>query len=181
LHTEPINRAVDLRAAAHTPHSNSLSAVPQGAGSRQRTFSGCSRCEQWWIDSLPAVCYPILFTQRLASIHFETRRLATLIYRAVPVLTYLERFIRPRWPTPFEAINRVVGTVVLLLGLSMLAPISFSNVAPAILVILIASTYLEEDGALLCVTLGAALLMLAALAATVWQIVYLSYAMPRLF
>lgn len=122
-----------------------------------------------------------VFTQRLDALHFGTRRLVALIHRAVPVLTYLERFIRPRWPTPFEATKRVVGIVVLLLGLSMLAPIPFSNVPPAILVILIAFAYLEEDGALLCVTLGAALIMLAMLGAVVWQTVSLADALSGRF
>jgi hypothetical protein len=37
-----------------------------------------------------------VFTRRLAALRFPTRRLATLIRRAVPALKYLERFIRPR-------------------------------------------------------------------------------------
>jgi hypothetical protein len=122
-----------------------------------------------------------VFTQRLASLHFGTRRLAALIQRAVPVLTYLERFIRPRWPTPFEATKRVVGIVILLLGLSMLTPIPLINVPPAILVMFIAFAYLEQDGVLLCVTLGAALLMLVMLAAVVWQTASLSPELTRLF
>jgi hypothetical protein len=80
-----------------------------------------------------------VFTQRLASLHFGTRRLVALIERAVPVLIYLERFIRPRWPIPFEATKRVIGIVVVFLGLTMLAPIPFSNIPPAILIILTAS------------------------------------------
>jgi hypothetical protein len=121
-----------------------------------------------------------VFTRRLATICFPTRRLATLIRRAVPVLSYLERFIRPRWLTPFEATKRIVGMVVLLLGLSMLAPIPFSNVPPAILVMLIAFAYLEEDGVLLSVALGAALLMLVALGTIIWQTIILAGRLPHL-
>jgi hypothetical protein len=120
-----------------------------------------------------------VFTRRLATLRFPTRRIATLIRRAVPVLKYLERFIYPRWQTPLEATKRIVGIVVLLLGLSMLTPIPFSNIPPAIVVMLIAFAYLEEDGVLLCVTLGAALLMLVALGAIVWQTIILAGRLPH--
>jgi len=75
---------------------------------------------------------------------------------------------------PIRATKRVVGVVVLLLGLSMLVPIPFSNVPPAILVMLIAFAYLEEDGVLLCVALGVAFLALLTLVALAWQTVRLS-------
>jgi hypothetical protein len=121
-----------------------------------------------------------IFTRRLASFRFGTRRIAAMIRRTAPVLRYLERFIRPRWPTPFDATKRVGGIVVLLLGLSMLAPIPLSNVAPAILVALIAFAYLEEDGVLLCAALGAALLLLTILAATIWETVRITGGLPEL-
>ena len=38
------------------------------------------------------------------------------------MLRYLERVIHPQWLTPFEATKRLVGGVVLLLGVSLLAP-----------------------------------------------------------
>jgi Exopolysaccharide synthesis, ExoD len=47
--------------------------------------------------------------------------------RIIPVLSYLERFIRTRWPTPFEVTNRVIGGVVLILGVCLLAPLPLSN------------------------------------------------------
>jgi hypothetical protein len=121
-----------------------------------------------------------VFTRRLTGVHFATRRLANLIRRAVPVLKYLERFIRPRWATPFEATKRIVGVLVLLLGLSMLVPIPLGNILPASLVMLIAFAYLEEDGALLCVALAAALLMLATLGAIAWETMSLAGWLPGL-
>ena len=87
----------------------------------------------------------------------------------VPVLRWLERFIRPRWTTPLEATKRVVGGTVLLLGASLLAPVPLSNVPPALAIVLIAFAYLEEDGILLCVALAVALIMLAAAAAVAWE------------
>jgi hypothetical protein len=110
-----------------------------------------------------------VFPRRVGARRFETRRLAALVRRAVPVLRWLERFIRPRWATPFEATKRAVGGVVLLLGASLLAPVPLSNVPPALAIMLIAFAYLEEDGVLLCAALAAAVAMLAVAATLVWE------------
>ena len=110
-----------------------------------------------------------VFPRRVAARQFEARRLACVIRRAVPVLRFLERLIRPRWPTPFETTKRVIGGVVLLLGASLLVPLPLSNLPPALLIVLIAVAYLEEDGALLSAALVASLLLFAALAAAGWQ------------
>jgi hypothetical protein len=120
-----------------------------------------------------------VFTRRIASHQFSTPRVAGLIRRAVPVLRYMERFIHPRWPTPFETTKRIVGVIVLLLALCiMLVPIPFSNVPPALLVVLIAFAYLEEDGLLLCGALVAALLLFGMLGLLVWKTVDLARWLP---
>lgn len=116
-----------------------------------------------------------IFTRRAASLRFSTARVFGLVRRTIPVLRYLERFIRPRWPTPFEATKRVVGFIILLLGLCIaLIPIPFIHVPPALLVGLIAFAYLEEDGVLLSAALLAALVLLAALSGLVWETVGLT-------
>lgn len=112
-----------------------------------------------------------IFARRLAAYELKTQRLAALIDRIAPVLQYLERFIRPRWATPFETTKRAVGIVVFLLAISMLAPVPLSNVPPALTVVLVAFAYLEEDGALLSFALVVALVLLMVLAAIVWEAV----------
>jgi len=97
-----------------------------------------------------------------------TPRLARLIARINPGLRRLERLIRPRWPTPFVATKRVVGFVVLLLGITLLVPVPFSHVIPALVIMLLSLAYLEEDGVVLCVALAAALASLSIVGATVW-------------
>jgi hypothetical protein len=89
----------------------------------------------------------------------------------VPVLRYLEKLVRPRWHTPFEATKRVVGFVVLLLGATLLVPVPLSNVMPFLAVMLIAFAYLEEDGVLLCIALAASLVLLLTTAVAVWGMV----------
>lgn len=110
-----------------------------------------------------------VFPRRVGARPFEARRLAGLVRRVVPVLRWLERFIRPRWPTPFEATKRGVGGVVLLLSAGLLPPVPLSNVPPALAIILIAFAYLEEDGVLLCAALAAALAMLVVAAILLWE------------
>ncbi len=94
---------------------------------------------------------------------------ARVVRWVVSVLRFLERFIRPRWATPFETTKRVVGGVVLLLAASLLAPVPLSNIPPALAIALIAFAYLEEDGLLLGIALAAALVMLAAASLAVWE------------
>jgi hypothetical protein len=107
----------------------------------------------------------------VASRQLPTRRLAQLIGRAVPLLRHIERLIRPRWHTPFEATKRVVGLVVLLLGATLVPPLPFGHVLPALVIMMISFAYLEEDGVFLCIALAAALVSLSITAAVAWATV----------
>lgn len=98
----------------------------------------------------------------------STRRLAALVARVEPALRRLERVIRPRWRMPDRGTERVVGSVLFLLGALLLVPIPFSNVVPALVIVLLAFAYLEGDGLLLWVALAAAAVSLAVAAAIVW-------------
>jgi hypothetical protein len=95
-------------------------------------------------------------------------RLAKIIRMVVPWLAWLERLFRPRWPPPFHTTKRLTGFVMLLLGLSMLSPVPFSHLVPALAIMLLAVAYLEEDGVALLLALGAALMSLAITTATAW-------------
>jgi hypothetical protein len=110
-----------------------------------------------------------VFPRRIGAWHFEGQGFAAIIRRAVPVLRWLERFIRPRWATPFAATKRVVGVVVLLLGVNLLVPLPLSNLLPALAIALIAFAYLEADGMLLCVALAMALVILGATGILMWE------------
>jgi hypothetical protein len=109
-----------------------------------------------------------VFPGFIARRHVSTARLARLIDRLVPILRWLERFIRPRWMTPIKMTKRAVGAVLLLLGGLLLVPIPFSNLIPALVIMLLAFAYLEEDGVLLCIALAAALIALGLAATLVW-------------
>ncbi len=97
-----------------------------------------------------------------------THQISGFIGRAFPVIKFLEKFIRPRWHTPFRATKRIVGFSLLLLAATLFMPIPLSNILPGALTMLVAFAYLEEDGALLCIALVASLVSLAITGAEVW-------------
>lgn len=95
-------------------------------------------------------------------------KLARVVRAVAPRLRWIERLVRPRWPTPFQATKRLIGLVMLLLGLTLLSPVPFGHVVPALVIMLLALAYLEEDGVALLVALVAALCSLAVTTATLW-------------
>jgi hypothetical protein len=95
-------------------------------------------------------------------------RLARVIALLTPRLARLERLVRPRWPELFSTLRRPTGVAMLLLGLSMISPVPFSHVVPALVIMLLALAYLEEDGLVLLLALAGAMAALAITAATVW-------------
>jgi hypothetical protein len=139
------------------------------------------------------LCYPALqmiLARRyptlpafVAARRISTVRMTKITLKAAGMLRGIERFTRPRWRTPFQPTKRLVGVVVLALAPTLIWPFPFSHIIPALVVMLLALAYLEEDGVLLCIALACALLSLALTGATVWASVYLLVknlaAMPR--
>jgi hypothetical protein len=95
-------------------------------------------------------------------------RLARVIGIVAPWLAWIERLVRPRWPMAFQTAKWVTGIVMLLLSLTMLTPLPFSQIVPALVIILLALAYLEEDGIALLVALVAALVALSIFGVAVW-------------
>ena len=109
--------------------------------------------------------FPRFVTER----RLPTQYLFRLGGRAIPVLQYLERVVHPRWPLAFDVGKRFVGVVVLLLtAVLLLTPIPFSNIAPAVLIVVISLAYIEEDGLLLWFAFSAAIILVGIASAAVW-------------
>jgi hypothetical protein len=98
----------------------------------------------------------------------DVGRLARVISIITPRLAWVERLIRPRWPAPFETAKRLTGIMMLLVGLTMIVPVPFGHVVPALVIMLLAVAYLEEDGLALLIALLAAFVSLGITGVTVW-------------
>ena len=69
--------------------------------------------------------------------------------------------------------RRLVGVIVLLLTATLLlTPIPFSNIAPALLIVLISLAYLQEDGLLLSLAFLFAVILLSIASVAVWGTIY---------
>lgn len=94
-------------------------------------------------------------------------RLARVIAVVAPRLAWTERLIRPRWPDLFRTTRRLTGMAILLLGLTLISPVPFTHIVPALVIMLLALAYLEEDGFALLLALLAALCSLTVTCMTV--------------
>jgi hypothetical protein len=120
------------------------------------------------IVSKPAPVFP----RGIATRSLPTKHLAAVVQRSLPVLRYLEKVVRPRWPTPLETTKRLAGAIVMVLSATLVfIPIPLSNVVPALVIALISLAYVEEDGLLLSIALLAAAIVLAVATAAIWQMV----------
>jgi hypothetical protein len=104
----------------------------------------------------------------IARKQIDVEKLARVTRIVAPRLEWVERLVRPRWPTPLATTKRLTGGVTLLLGLSLISPVPFGHVVPALVIMLLALAYLEEDGVALLVALVAALVSLAATGIALW-------------
>jgi hypothetical protein len=107
--------------------------------------------------------------RRLGSRPIATAKLVSMLSRIIPILRYLERFVRPRWPTPVEITKRVIGGVVILLSFGLFIPFPLSNIPFGLNIFLLSFAYLEQDGVLLSLALAAALCLLAAVLGATWS------------
>jgi hypothetical protein len=95
-------------------------------------------------------------------------RLSHVVAVVAPRLAWAERLIRPRWPELFRTSRRLTGAAMLLLGLTLVSPLPLSQIVPALVIMLLALAYLEEDGFALLIALGATVCSLAVTGMTVW-------------
>ena len=111
-----------------------------------------------------------IFPQFITNRWLPTQYLFRLGHRAIPVLRYLERVVHPRWPRAFDVARRFVGIVVLLLTAALL--LTSDSLHPAVLIILIALAYIEEDGLLLCLAFLAAFILIGIKSVAVWGTIF---------
>jgi hypothetical protein len=97
--------------------------------------------------------------QRLLKTHLSGKYLPKILHGSARVLGGVEKLLHPRLSFLFEyrLTQFLAGIAVFLSGLMLLLPlpIPFSNMLPALTVVLLASSFSERDGA----TLGVGLLL----------------------
>jgi hypothetical protein len=104
----------------------------------------------------------------ITSQRVSTRRVVRVFEHAIPLLRWMETRIRSPWPASPQSTKRIVGLVVLLLAATLVWPFPFSHIIPALVIMLTSFAYLEEDGALLWISLAAALGSLGITFVTLW-------------
>lgn len=94
--------------------------------------------------------------RKLMDKKLETRVTRKVLTKCIGYVEYIERWVHPQWIVLTQpAFTRALGFIVLALGLIVMLPLPFSNMPPAIAVILMATGQLERDGRL--VLIGAVL------------------------
>lgn len=121
-----------------------------------------------------------IFPRAVATRPIATRSLARLVRGVIPVLRLLEKVVHPRWIMPFDATKRVIGAAVLPVSAGFFVPLPLSNIPPALVIVLIAFAYLEQDGLLLLIGLVTALAVVAGAAILAWETLSATGWMPGL-
>lgn len=86
---------------------------------------------------------PLLLRQRA----IDRKQLQTFGNRIIPWLQQLESRIRPRWLWLTDALmSRVIGALIVVLGLVSILPFPLVNLLPALAVVLLSLGLLQRDG-----------------------------------
>lgn len=90
----------------------------------------------------------------------ERVRKALLVFE--PKIRSIEKFIRPRWQfAEAPVVDRINGLLIAILGLIIAFPIPFTNVGPALVIVIMSLGLLERDGLVQCVALVLGLVSIA--------------------
>lgn len=94
--------------------------------------------------------------RRLAELGIPTSQLHWAIERLLPVLTRVERHVRPRlpWLTAAPVIN-LVGLLMACVSVTFALPVPFTQLPPGLAILLIAVSMLERDGRMLLLGVAA--------------------------
>jgi hypothetical protein len=113
----------------------------------------------------------LVFPRWIAARPLRTSRLKAVLGRAIPLLRTVETIVHPRCRLPLTATKRIVGLMVILLTIRLIvSPIPLSNVLPAALIALVSLGYLEDDGIIVIVGLGASVVVIALDVAVLWNL-----------
>lgn len=100
------------------------------------------------------------------TVRIDTEKLYNLLTRIIPHVERLEAYVRPRMVLLIHPpAENLIGIVVLVMALSLLVPLPFTNFLPAIAIGVLSIGYLAGDG--LCVLIGTGIAIFAAIFAVI--------------
>lgn len=104
----------------------------------------------------------------LTSRGISTQRFGKAAKRLIPLLEWLERFVRPRsWPFAPGTADRPIGLIALVMAIAVTLPIPLGNWLPSLSVAVIGLALGERDGLCLAAGCGIAVVALAIIGAVV--------------
>lgn len=106
----------------------------------------------------------------IADRKFRSSRIVGPMRRVIAAVRGLETVVTPRLQWVFHA-RRLAGPVAFVLALTLLIPIPFSNVVPALALALTALAYIERDGLLFVLSLAGGITSVVVLVELIWRIV----------
>ena len=110
----------------------------------------------------------VVWLPRVVAAHrISVPRLAHLIARVVPLLRWQERMLPPRGRLAV-GLRPLVAILVVILSATLLVPLPFSNIPPALSIAMLAVSCLETSGVLLAISALSGLLSLAITSGAVW-------------
>ncbi len=97
------------------------------------------------------ICLP----EKIRSKHISPRLIRGALYKTIPTLLWMEKFLRPRavWLTS-GIFERIIAFFIMILAVILSLPIPAGNFLPSITIALLALALLERDGVLLLLTIG---------------------------
>jgi hypothetical protein len=92
----------------------------------------------------------------------ESRLVRVIGEKCIILVTGIEKFVKPRWLLlTIPPVTNILGLVVFALGLVIMSPLPFSNLPPAIALLIISAGLLERDGLMIAFGIGVAAIALS--------------------
>ena len=115
----------------------------------------------------------VTLPRRVMAIEVSREAFRRIIHRLRPVMSAVERVLKPRFPAPFApGRERLLGVGLLLISVALFLPIPLSAWGPAISILICAFGLIEEDGVVLLAGLVAGAISIAITIGVVAMIVF---------
>ena len=88
----------------------------------------------------------------LAAKRLKVETVQTVLRKCITYVAFIEKWVKPRWLfLNLPLVNRLVGLIIISLGIVMMLPFPFSNSPPAIAIMILSIGQLERDGVMIVI------------------------------